>query len=98
MNIIITAPHHTDISFATMNRIRDIVMRVDDNFQQIFTTYEVADNFDPLKVKNMPKQWLIDKIKEDRFDMLIVVGYSRPMSIIDAAEEQGIDVILFKEK
>jgi hypothetical protein len=97
MNIIITAPKHTPISFATMNRIRDIVMRVDDDFQQIYTTYEVTDNFNPNKVRNMPKQWLIDKIEEGRFDMLIVVGYTRPMSIIEAAEKQGIDVVLFKE-
>jgi hypothetical protein len=97
MNIILTAPRHTDISFATMNRIRDIVMRTEDGFQQIYTTYEVTDNFDPNKVRNMPKQWLVDKIEEGRFDMLIVVGYTRPMSLIDAAEAKGIDVVLFKE-
>ena len=80
-----------------MNRIRDILMRLDDGFQQIYTTYEVADCFNPNKIKNMPKSWLIEKINEGRFDMLIVVGYSRPMSIIDAAENKGIDVMLFKE-
>lgn len=97
MNVIITAPHHTSISFATMNRIRDIVMRMDDGFQQIYTTYEVHENFNPEKVRNLPKSWLIEKINEGRFDILIVVGYSRPMALIDAAEAKGIDVVLFKE-
>lgn len=95
MNIAITAPKYVEISFATMNRIRDILMRNDDGFQQIFTTYEVVHNFHI--VKNVNKVWLVEKVREGRLDMLIVVGYDRDMPIIQAAEEAGIDVVLFRE-
>jgi len=95
MNVAITSTKKVKISFAVMNRINDMLIRNDDGFLQIFTTYEVAENFPKSKV--MPKQWLIDKIEEGRFDMLIVVGYTRLMPMIDAAELQGIDIVLFKE-
>ena len=98
MNVIITAPKHTDISFATMNRINDILFRKSNNSKNtIYTTYEVYDAFNPKQVVNMPKSWLVNEVNAGRVDILLVVGYSRPMTLIDAAESMGIDVVLFKE-
>lgn len=93
MNILITAPRHTDISFATMNRIKDIVMRKGP--ANIFSTYETWDSIPD--ATNLPKSWAIEMVGDGRLDMLIVVGYDRAMSVIDAAETAGIDVVLFKE-
>jgi hypothetical protein len=97
INVIITAPKKTEISFATMNRINDILFRKDDGFLQVFTTYEVVDNFEKDSVKNVNKMWLMDKVLEGRFDILIVVGYAPHMGLVKAAEAENIDIVLFKE-
>jgi hypothetical protein len=95
MNIAITAPKRNTISFATMNRIKDVLFRNDDGKLRIYTTYEVHNDFP--NALNLPKGAMIDRILDGELDMLIVVGYHRRMSLIDVAEEKNIDVVLFKE-
>jgi len=91
-NVIVTASKLTDISFATMNQIKALLKGRNYN---LYTTYETYHNF--AEAVNVPKFWLTEKIKQGVFHTLIVVGHDRPMSIIDAAEENELEVILFKE-